>query len=45
MVGTQAMPPAPRAPVFTRLATLALAAALLAAPALSRAASRAFGIR
>jgi microcin C transport system substrate-binding protein len=33
MVGTQAMPPAPRAPVFTRLATLALAAALLAVPA------------
>jgi microcin C transport system substrate-binding protein len=33
MMGMQAMPPAPRAPVFTRLATLAFAAALLAVPA------------
>jgi microcin C transport system substrate-binding protein len=33
MVGTQAMPPAPRAPVLARLATLAIAVALLAAPA------------
>src|SRR4051812_12087651 len=32
MVGTQAMPPAPRAPVLARLATLAIAAALLAPP-------------
>jgi microcin C transport system substrate-binding protein len=35
MMGMQAMPPAPRAHVLTRLATLALAAALLAAPSLA----------
>jgi microcin C transport system substrate-binding protein len=35
MLGMQAMPPAPRAPVIARLTTLALAAALLAAPSLA----------
>ena len=35
MVGMQAMPPAPRAQVTTRLVTLAFAAALLAAPSMA----------